>query len=69
MTKRILTICLCVAMLLSCALAEDSVNLGSEGCDHLKYVCTLPDGRLVFCGNRGVVGNYNDSRVGFLGVL
>ena len=51
MMKRVTAVCLCLMMICSCALAQGSVNLGGEGCDQMKYVCTLPDGRLVFCGN------------------
>ena len=66
MMKRVTAVCLCLLMICSCAFAQESVNLGGEGCDQMKYVCTLPDGRLVFCGNRGTVGNYNDARARLL---
>lgn len=64
--KRVTAICLCLLLICSCALAQESVNLGGEGCDQMKYVCTLPDGRLVFCGNRGTVGNFNDAHARLL---
>ena len=66
MMKRVTAVCLCLMMICSCALAQGSVNLGGEGCDQMKYVCTLPDGRLVFCGNRGTVGNFDDCRARLL---
>ena len=66
MMKRATAVCLCLLMICSCALAQESVNLGGEGCDQMKYVCTLSDGRLVFCGNRGTVGNFNDARARLL---
>ena len=64
-----LALCLCLMLLCSGAAAEsgaDSVNLGAEGCDQMKFVCTLPDGRLVFSGSRGTIGNYNESRARLL---
>ena len=66
MMKRMTAVCLCLLMICSCSLAQESVNLGGEGCDQMKYICTLPDGRLVFCGNRGTVGNFNDARARLL---
>ena len=66
MLKRILSVTLVLLMLLSPALAEGGINLGGEGCDEMKYACTLPDGRLIFCGMRGTPGNYNEARARLL---
>ena len=67
MTKRIMLMCISLIMVFTCAAAENkAINLGGDGCDQMKFACTLPDGRMVFCGSRGTVGNYNESRARLL---
>lgn len=45
------------------ALAEEAINLSTEGYDDLKNdECVLPDGRIVMAGSAGVKGNYEDRR-------
>ena len=66
MFRKTLLIVLSLLTLCSFCLADDGINLGGEGCDEMNYACTLPDGRLVFCGMRGTVGNYNEARARLL---
>lgn len=58
MMKRILLLCLCLAMLAGSAPAEEMVNIGRDGYDGLWYRCTLPDGRAVFSGYRAEPGQF-----------
>lgn len=48
------------------ALAEERINLSTEGSDQLYYRCTLPDGRVIFAGSAAIPGNYQDSRARLL---
>ena len=64
--RRTLLLCLCMALLAGSALANEVVDIGTEGYDCLCYECTLPDGRLLFSGDMGTVGNYADSRARLL---
>ena len=66
MFKRIFVIVLILLMFCTGAMSESGVNLGADGYDVLTYACTLPDGRIVFCGSRGNVGDYNTSRARLL---
>ena len=67
MIRRVWMLALCAVLFCcGCASAESGINLGGAGCDEMKYACTLPDGRMVFCGSRGTVGNYNESRARLL---
>ena len=61
--KRILMILLSLLLLVQPALAEETINLSTEGYDDLKGdYCVLPDGRIVIAGAVGVKGNYENSR-------
>lgn len=60
--KRILLIAIALLLLAVPALAEDRIDLSTEGCDQLYGQLTLPDGRVVFSGSAAVKGNYEDSR-------
>ena len=48
------------------ASAEGAINLGGDGCDQLTYVGKLNDGRVVFCGSVGSIGDYHNSRARLL---
>ena len=62
LVRRALLLCLCMTLLAGSALANEVVDLCTEGYESIIYGCTLPDGRLIFTGQRGKVGNYADSR-------
>ena len=64
--KRFLIVVMCLIICCSVALAEESMNLGAEGNDEMKYAFTLPDGRMLFVGSRGEPGNYQESRARLL---
>jgi len=49
---RILIACLCAVLMVSSAYAEKIVDIGNEGYERLVWWDTLPDGRLLFAGNR-----------------
>ena len=51
---RILTACLCAAMIIGSAAAENMIDLGGEGCDLLYYSSVLPDGRILLSGTQAV---------------
>ena len=51
MTRSILALCLCLALLAGTACAEEIVTIAS-GQDDVEYRCTLPDGRLVLAGSK-----------------
>ena len=63
---RVLLLCLCIALLAGSALANEVVDIGTDGYDSLRYDCTLPDGRLIISGKMGTVGNYADARARML---
>ena len=60
--KRLIIGLLLLLSLCAPAAAEERINLGTEGYDGLSYCFTLPDGRLVFSGTKGMKGNYQNSR-------
>ena len=64
--KRLLLLCLCLAMLAGSALANETADYSTEGYDHLYYKLTLPDGRLIFTGCVAKPGNYMDSKARIL---
>ena len=64
--RRTLLLCLCIALLAGSALANEVVDISTDGYDCMYYECTLPDGRLIFAGDMGTVGNYADSRARLL---
>ena len=64
--KRFLIVVMCLIICCSVALAEESMNLGAEGNDEMKYAFTLPDRRMLFVGSRGEPGNYQESRARLL---
>ena len=49
---RILTACLCAVLMVCSAYADTIVDIGKEGYERLVWWDTLPDGRLLFAGNR-----------------
>ncbi len=59
--KRVLVLGLCLALLAGAALAEEMVNIGTDGYDCLYYKCSLPDGRMIFAGCQAKAGHYNDN--------
>ena len=59
--KRVLVLGLCLALLAGTALAEEMVNIGTDGYDCLYYKCSLPDGRMIFAGCQAKAGHYNDN--------
>ena len=61
-----LLLCLCLTLLAGSALANEVVDISTDGYDCMYYECTLPDGRLIFSGDMGTVGNYADSRARLL---
>ena len=64
---RRLLLCLCAALLIcSAACAQTIVELGVDGWDSLGYDVTLPDGRMIFSGCVGEVGNYMNSKARLL---
>ena len=64
--KRRLLLVLCLALLCSAAMAENRVSISAEGEDWMNYAFTLPDGRMIFAGSRGQVGNYQESKARLL---
>ena len=64
--KRVLLLGLCLALLAGTALANEVVDISSEGYDCFGYTYTLPDGRLLFTGCHGTPGNYMDSKARIL---
>lgn len=60
--RRALLLCLCMALLAGSALANEIVDISTDGYDCLYYRGQLPDGRVLFSGWKGAVGNYADSR-------
>ena len=63
---RVLLLGLCLALLAGTALANEVVDISSEGYDCFGYTYTLPDGRLLFTGCHGTPGNYMDSKARIL---
>ena len=64
--KKILTIILCMMICCTAACAESSVSISAEGEDWMSYAFTLPDGRMIFTGSRGKVGNYQEQKARLL---
>ena len=64
--KKLLMMILCLAICCTSACAESSVSLSAEGEDWMAYAFTLPDGRMIFTGSRGKVGNYQESKARLL---
>ena len=64
--KKCLMIILCMMICCTAAFAENSVSLSAEGEDWMVYAFTLPDGRMIFTGSRGQVGNYQESKARLL---
>ena len=60
--RRTLLLCLCITLLAGSALANEVVDISTDGYDCLYYRGQLPDGRVLFSGWKGTVGNYEDSR-------
>lgn len=60
--RHALLLCLCMALLAGSALANDVVDISTDGYDQMHDECMLPDGRIIFAGSMGMVGNYVDSR-------
>ena len=55
--KKGLLLVICVMICCAAACAESSVSISAEGEDWMSYAFTLPDGRMIFTGSRGKVGN------------
>ena len=66
MLKRSMLLCLCLVLLAGSALANEVLDISMEGNDSIGYDCTLPDGRMIFCGANGKPGNYMDSKARLL---
>ncbi|MBR3429859.1 MAG: hypothetical protein IKG87_07165 [Clostridia bacterium] len=64
--KKILTMILCMMICCTAACAENSVSISAEGEDWMSYAFTLPDGRMIFTGSRGKVGNYQEQKARLL---
>lgn len=64
--KKILTIILSMMICCTAACAESSVSISAEGEDWMSYAFTLPDGRMIFTGSRGKVGNYQEQEARLL---
>ena len=65
--KKIWTMILCMMMICcTAACAESSVCISAEGEDWMSYAFTLPDGRMIFTGSRGKVGNYQEQKARLL---
>ena len=65
--KKIWTMILCMMMICcTAACAESSVSISAEGEDWMSYAFTLPDGRMIFTGSRGKVGNYQEQKARLL---
>jgi len=66
--RKILVVLLAAALLCPpVSLAENAVvDISGEGYDCMYYQCTLPDGRVVLTGWKGVPGNWQDSRARIL---
>lgn len=60
--KRIIVILMVLLMLVTTALADERIDLSTDGYDQIMSVLELPDGRVVFAGRASVKGNYQDSR-------
>ena len=64
MLKRILMLCLCLALLADCAGAEETTELYSgDGDNSLWYDCALPDGRIVLSGKKEAGSEYSNGQV------
>ena len=64
--KKLLMMILCLIICAATACAEDSVSISAEGEDWMSYAFTLPDGRMIFTGSRGKVGNYQERKARLL---
>ena len=63
---QVMLLCLCMVMLTGTALANEMMDISSEGYDTIGYALTLPDGRLGFTGSHGKPGNYMDKKARIL---
>ena len=63
---RWIVICFCLMICCSCSFAENVISLSGPGYDALRYACTLPDGRMIFSGYRGEIGNYQETKARLL---
>ena len=54
--RRTLLLCLCITLLAGSALANEVVDISTDGYDCLYYRGQLPDGRVLFSGWKGTVG-------------
>lgn len=64
--RKMLIMILCLIICCSSGCAENSVSLSAEGEDWMAYAFTLPDGRMIFTGSRGKVGNYQEQKARLL---
>ncbi len=60
--KRILVLCVCLALLAGAACADSSAELKKGEADTLYYDCTLPDGRILMSGRKGFDENDNTAQ-------
>ena len=63
---RWLILSVCMTLICSIAMGEVITEFNGPGYDQLSYACTLPDGRMIFSGSRGEVGNYQESKARLL---
>lgn len=66
MKKRIIAMVMVLLLLALPALADERIDLSTEGCDQFVDNLALPDGRVVFAGSAAVKGNYQDARARLL---
>ena len=66
MKKRIIAMVMVLLLLAMPALAEERIDLSTEGCDQFVDNLALPNGRVVFAGSAAVKGNYQDARARLL---
>ena len=64
--RKVLACILFLLTFCSFASGESMAGFNDPGCDALGYACTLPDGRKIFTGYRGEVGNYQKSKARLL---
>lgn len=65
--KRMICILGILMLLIPSAIAAETIDLSTDGCDQLMHdPLVLPDGRVVIAGQAGVKGNYQDSRARLL---
>ena len=64
--RKVLACILFLLALCPFASGESMASFNGPGYDALRYACTLPDGRMIFTGYRGEVGNYQKSKARLL---